>query len=553
MTDLNWATRHWRLTLAAAALASIAVLGGCGTPSPTGPEDTYGLDFAMQSNATQSGAIIFLVDGLNAEIFDEMLTAGELPAIQKYFVDRGLYVRRAVANVPSVTLANLTSIVTGRFCGHHRLVGINWFDRNRLIWRNYETIAQKNTLDGDYVAPNLYEQFPDRTTFSVFYQPHRGATKFIENWTSAGPPFYFGWYEFVDRLTLFRLNIVADVARKRNEWPAVTMIYLLAPDFRAYDDGFDSPEYRDAIRHADYQIGRVCGDLARAGLLEKLHLAIVSDHGHREVKQHFPIKQFLADELHLPVARKRLWEITSFEKRQDYYRTQSAVICGSGDRYVSLHLRKRGKGKGPTELAAWPQRPTPEDLANYPVGGADLLARLVEQPAVDVVAWSAGPNRVRLRRKTGEVEFHQAAGPGGDITYSRISGDDPLGWGGHVDERLLTGQPATPRQWLDATIATEYPDTPAQILAYFRSDLAGDIALFAAPGWDFNNNNRAGHGGLGPADMLVPMLLAGPGVEHGRLDTARTVDLMPTLLHLQGRPIPPGLDGESLLGGPAGE
>ena len=224
---------------------------GCGTPGPDGPVDSFGHDFSLPQDAERSGAILLLVDGLNGSQFQEMLEAGELPAFQKYFVDRGLYAPRAVANTPSVTLTNLTSVVTGRFAGHHGIIGINWFDRNRLIWRNYETIAQKNTLDGDYTAATIYEQFPDRTTFSVFYQAHRGATKFIENWTSAGPPFYFGWYEFVDRISLFRLNIVADVARQRNEWPAVTVVYTLAPDFTAYENGQTSDAYRHAILHAD--------------------------------------------------------------------------------------------------------------------------------------------------------------------------------------------------------------------------------------------------------------------------------------------------------------
>ena len=53
-------------------------------------------------------------------------------------------------------------------------------------------------------------------------------------------------------------------------------------------------------------------------------------------------------------------------------------------------------------------------------------------------------------------------------------------------------------------------------------------------------------GGLRPADMLVPMLLAGPGVPRGTVNVAQTVDLVPTLLYLLGRPIPADLDGRVL-------
>ena len=539
---------------ALAALLSAATLSGCGVPAADGPGDTYGLDFSLDRGAETRGAIVFVVDGVNAAVFGRMLSAGELPAIRKYFAQRGLYAPRAAAGAPSVTLANLTSIVTGLMPGHHGVAGVNWFDRNRLVWRNYETIAQKNTMDGDYTAANIYERFPARTTFSVFLQPHRGATKFIENWTSAGPPFFFRWYEFVDRLTLSRFDIVMDTARKRREFPAVTFVYLLAPDFRAYENGVDSEQYRLALKHTDRQIGRVLGDVARAGLLDKIHIAFVSDHGMGQVTRHFPIRAHLRRAAGLDIAPGRLWEKTPFEKRLGHYREYNTVLYGSGDRYWAVCLRKplRDESGSPTGFAPWPVRPSPADLHNYP-GAAppqgpttDIPKMLAEIEAVDAAAWSVGPNRVRVRRAGGEVEFRQDGGAGSPISCRVVAGSDPLGWSGKVPADALNGAPMTPREWLAATIETDYPDLPAQIVAYFRCRRAGDIAVFAAPGWDFGNSNRAGHGGLRPADVLTPMLLAGPGVPHGTVPAARTVDLAPTLLKLLGKPVPPGLDGQPL-------
>lgn len=54
-------------------------------------------------------------------------------------------------------------------------------------------------------------------------------------------------------------------------------------------------------------------------------------------------------------------------------------------------------------------------------------------------------------------------------------------------------------------------------------------------------------GAAGPADMFVPLLLGGPGVPQGRLDAARTVDVMPTVLKLLGRKVPAGLDGQPIV------
>jgi len=543
---------------------------GCGVPGPDGPADTFGLDLSLPEGAETRGAVVFLVDGVTAATFEEMLDAGQLPAIRRYFVDRGLYAPRAVANIPSVTLANLTSFVTARFPGHHGVTGINWFDRNQLIWRDYATIAQKNTLDEDYTATTVYEHFPNRTTVSVFFQPHRGTTKFIENWTSAGPAYFFGWYQFVDRLTLSRLGLVAEIARQRAEWPAVTVVYLLAPDFAAYGHGASSAEYRGALRHTDRQIGRVLGDFERSRLLNKLVVAFVTDHGMTDVNTHFPVEPFLREEVGLDVAHDHLWEKTSFEKRLEYYQRFNCVVYGSGDRYAAVCLRKPIRdAKGyVVGYRPWTVRPAPEDLEDYPSRnepveggtwrarlpidkrGVNLLEVFTLHPAVLATAYAAGSNRVRLIRKGGAVvEFSQERGAGGAITYRTVQGNDPLDWDGSVPGEVLAGQSASPDEWLRWTRDTEYPDLPAQLLAYFRARRAGDLVLFAAKGYDLHNKHNGGHGGLSPADMHVPIVLAGPGVPRGRVEAARAVDVVPTLLTLLGREVPPGLDGRSLVPG----
>ena len=47
--------------------------------------------------------------------------------------------------------------------------------------------------------------------------------------------------------------------------------------------------------------------------------------------------------------------------------------------------------------------------------------------------------------------------------------------------------------------------------------------------------------------MHVPLLLTGPGISPGRLGAVRTVDVMPTILHLLGKCVPPGLDGKPFV------
>lgn len=536
----------WAVLLLVVALQA----GGCGLNVPS----VSPVDYSLPNGSVTDGTIVFMVDCVNASHFEQMLQRGELPNIQKYFVDRGLYCPRAVASTPSVTLPNETSLVTGLFPGHHEVFSIRWFDRNQLVWRDYATIGQKNMVDSDYQAATLFEQFPDRTTFSLFYQAHRGVSFFQEDYLSAGIPFGLGWYEFVDRLTLHRMQTVARTAKARHEFPAVTFCYLLAADFEGYTHGFSSPQYDMALKHCDYQIGKVLQDIERSGLLDKLFIALVSDHGVGDVKTHLVLEPFLRKELGLAVAHDHLWESSEWSDRMKYYGQHACVLAGSGDRAFGLYLRKpiRENGKV-TGLEPWPLRPAMDDLRAYPAkkNGADvtldLLTVLTQPPAVDAVAYVAGPNLVRVRRKTGEVEFRQEAGRGGPITYQLIQGSDPLGYAAKVPPAVLAGAPLDSRQWLEATHDTPYPDLPAQILAFFRSRRAPDLALFGSPNWDFCDENHDAHGGITAMDMQVPLLIAGPGIAKQRIDVARSADLTPTILKLMHRPVPPNLDGVPLL------
>ena len=67
----------------------------------------------------------------------------------------------------------------------------------------------------------------------------------------------------------------------------------------------------------------------------------------------------------------------------------------------------------------------------------------------------------------------------------------------------------------------------------FDSRRAGDLVIFAADHWDFDPETIGGHGGVLAADMLVPMVFAGPGIKVGsNITTARTVDIAPTIINM---------------------
>lgn len=545
---------HAAASFLVAAAICLGALAGCEAIGPGDRADTFGMDFTMPDPNAQSGAIIFYVDGVNAQRFQRMLEANELPAFKKYFLDRGLYCPAAVCSIPSVTLANETSLVTGLFPGHHGVMGTRWFDRNQLIWRNYVKLSQKNLVDSDYQSPNIYEQFPDSSTFSLFFQLHRNATEFVENRIRGGASYGLGFYRLADRLAMAQMEMVAKTAQRRRQFPAVTIVYQLCTDFMAYHHGETSGQYTAAIKHADFQIGRVLGDIERAGLLDRLTLVMTSDHGMVDVGRHFILDDFLRKGVGLSLAREHLWEPTDFLDRMDYYDRFGAVTHGCGDRYWAIHLRRPIVTDGNiVGLEPWLVRPTAGDIVAYPVQkdgrtqNVNLPQALLSQPAVDTVAYRSGPATVRARRRGGEVEFRQEPAATAGISYRVVEGNDPLGYQGKVSEEILAGKAISSRQWLEATADTAYPDLAPQILAYFSHRHSGDVVVFAADDWDFWDENHGGHGGVEAQEMHVPLLLAGPNIPHARLAVARTIDVMPTILTLLGRPLPPNLDGVPLV------
>ena len=127
-------------------------------------------------------------------------------------------------------------------------------------------------------------------------------------------------------------------------------------------------------------------------------------------------------------------------------------------------------------------------------GRISLVGKLVEQEAVDAVAFATGANRVRIVRKEGQIEVRRPDSDAKECSYRLIRGEDPLGYVGKVPAEMLSGKDYPWREWLQATSQTEFPDLLPQIITYFDAPRAADLVVFAAPGRDLGHQWRAGNG-----------------------------------------------------------
>ena len=165
--------------------------------------------------------------------------------------------------------------------------------------------------------------------------------------------------------------------------------------------------------------------------------------------------------------------------------------------------------------------------------GFDVVARLVAEPAVAMVAAESGDGGVTVSDREGEgtISWNE-----GRIRYEPGSGD-PL--------RIGAGAEGTDREWLTRTWDSAMPDAAFQLLDQFRASRTGDLVVMGREGYDFRERfeipeHRSGHGSLIRAHMHTP-LWSNRRITDTKL---RTIDLFPTMLTWMGTAVPEGIDGE---------
>ena len=517
------------------ALVGVLLIGGCGRLKPVSliDENVQVLD---------KKAVVFFVDGLNREVFRQMLAAGQLPEIDKYLVQRGTRVKNATTVAPSITYAVTTSFATGQVPGHHGILGNRFFDRNQLFYVNYGTITTYRDVDDHYRCDNIYEILDDQFSVSIQTPLRRGIYRKIDNWATSGLRWYFGQITEIDCLTAERFNLIGDISRRARRWPSLIFAYFPALDEMGHRYGPDSQRYRAALVNVNEQIGRICGTLQASGILESTYLLLISDHGMAACgRDNFlKLSELIEDGTGLKLTTAGPDLRTPYHERVEYFSRYEAVLANGGNRLGKLYLR----GKD-----GWPDHPEPQQVREI----ADLLN---SQEAVALTAYRQGQAVVVQNGKGRAMIERFNAEPGKNLNsrqyrYRVIDSQCPLGYVGNLRaSRLIDGQFHPGREWLLATAASEYPDLPVQIIELFDSDRAGNLVIFAADGWDFSPANVGGHGSVRATDMMVPMVIAGPGiVPGGQIETARTVDVAPTIIEMIDRKKLNGrnFDGQSLL------
>lgn len=456
---------------------------------------------------SQKQAIVILADGARADVFARMLIAGELPEIERHIFARGSH-RTATSTFTSTTIPAHLPFLTGRFAGSANVPGYRWFDRSKQpkaaplgpwSFRSYNGPESKNVdFDIDPDAPTLFELAPG--SLNIFGTITRGLTKqenlaaqrrnrlwlkahFREDYVSADEAAREVLVDSLDAHAPFRFVVMPGI-----DWNS------------HYDDPFGEGTY-EAYRRVDRAVGAVARKLQRLGTYDDTLLAVVSDHGHEPVHEHFDLAPRLAKDLKLK---------TAYHSMRAWRFSPDAICAVSGNGMAHLYF----KAEVP-ELSDW----------------------LLSHPAIDIVATRQGGGSILVESRRGRALLAELEGR---LRYDVIT-SDPFGF------KSLPGE-LDHEQALLATDGTSHPDALTQLAQIFRSERTGDVVVSAAPGYDLRDRyerpeHRSSHGALHASHMNVPVAISAELID-GPL---RTADVFSIVLEHLGLTEPRGVDGRSRL------
>ncbi len=430
-------------------------------------------------------ALIVVADGARPDVLAAALAAGALPALARLRDAHGLQVATSV--FPSVTGPAYAPFLTGRFPAEVGLPALRWFDRSRrhAPWphhaRSYVGWEMQHVdRDLDPAVPTAFERAGGG--LAMMNMIGRGLP--ARNKLTDGAAFALraGWTHFrgdvagwldVDRMLGARMR--ARIARER---PPFVFASFCGVDKVSHSETHESPLVLDALRIVDGFVAGVLADAARDGRTDDLALWVVSDHGHVPVRRgHDDLADLLRDAGHRVLAHPKV-----FVRRPEI----GVMVSGNAMAHLFVRLAERTRPGWPALAGEW----TP------------LLAQLLARQSVDL---AMVPHDART------VEIHGGAGRG---MAQLVRHDD-----GTLSHRPVTGDPLTlghlervtdDAAW-EASMATDWPDAPTQLLSLASSARCGDIVLSATRDWDFRGRfepipHRSSHGALHRDHMLVPIL-----------------------------------------------
>ena len=250
----------------------------------------------------------FLFDGCNPNVLYDAAASGDAPNVARLMAMGTTFGHGAMASLPTVTLANHTSVLTGLHPGHHGILHNAWFDR--AAGQQVITNSPATWIDAaSWLFPRIetmhhvvHRTWPDACTASINEPTDAGADFSTFGMLRNGVPLErppapealpnaderfvrpvkeYRWGSRVDHTTVQQFLGVWSGQYLGSDWPLpkFTWCNFTLTDSAFHDGGPHSDIARASVRDTDARLGEILAGVERAGVWDRTAFFLVADHG----------------------------------------------------------------------------------------------------------------------------------------------------------------------------------------------------------------------------------------------------------------------------------
>lgn len=243
------------------SLAGSLLLGAATLPQPLSAmvAETASTEGKRSKNRR---VVLLSLDGISVAGFQQAQT----PHLDALLAEGALSLKTRVV-MPSVTLPNWTSHLTGSGPEQHGVVNNEW------TLAKFKLPAIQTDADGYY--PSVFKVLKDAVP--------QMKTAFYYNWKELIYPYNQKYLDEASYLEQdgYKTNYEKAFAfiTKNQKSPTLVFLYTVHTDHAGHKHKWMSPEYIRSIEEADVEIGRFIEKMKQEGLYNDTHFMFLSDHG----------------------------------------------------------------------------------------------------------------------------------------------------------------------------------------------------------------------------------------------------------------------------------
>lgn len=293
---------------------TVAALMGCTPLSDArwfATQDGVARADVLDESERPKHVIGFLFDGTNPNVLYDMAASGAAPNVARLISMGTAFGHGAIASLPTITLANHTTIITGAHPGHHGILNNAWYDRSQnkqvvtnssATWPwamdtlspNVESIHQVvNRSFADAFCVSINEPCDVGAQFSTFDFFRRGDVPPIPSRADdlphsterfVRPSKDYSWASVIDHMaTEQAVGIWSGHYRDVSyPMPKFCWVNFTLTDAAMHEGGPYSEIAAASIRDSDGRIGDILTAIEKAGVFDDCAFVLMADHGMQE-------------------------------------------------------------------------------------------------------------------------------------------------------------------------------------------------------------------------------------------------------------------------------